>query len=391
MKGWRAKAILIVISLVVSLVAAEFLLRWAVPGGDRFYVWPPGYKFSYRPDPKIYPGASPQVDFFINSAGIRGDEFRPDQTYRILAIGGSTTECFDLALEATWPYLVQTIVRRRTGQKIWVGNVGLSGLNTRDHVLQVKYLLTQYPRINAAIFLIGINDLSLRLMRDFRYNPNFLSSRAGLRHQVRHAFKVRPRSWEPFPKNLALYQALRRLKHTLWPPKPPTDDPTPRWRRHRREAKVFRSKLPDLKSALAEYARNIKQIIALCRARHVRPIFLTQPTMWKDKMPPAEVRLLWLGGVGEYQAKPGAEYYTTGALARGMARYNQTLIRVCREQGVEYIDVARLIKKNLTNFSDACHYTVAGSRALGRAVADYLASRPPFAPARAKTRSPRRP
>jgi hypothetical protein len=387
MKGWRAKAILILISLVVSLVAAEFLLRWALPGGDRFYVWPPGYKFSFRPDPKIYPGSSPQVNFTINSAGIRGDEFRRDQTYRILVVGGSTAECFNLALEATWPYLVQTILRRKTGRKIWVGNIGLSGLNTRDHVLQMKFL--KNPRINAAIFLIGINDLSLRLMRDVRYDPKFAENPAGMKHQVQHAFKVRPRSWEPFPKNLALYQVLRRIKHKLFPPKKATQDLTTQWRRHRAQAKVFRPKLPDMKSALAEYARNIKRLIALCRARGIRPIFLTQPTMWKDKMSPAEVRLLWLGGVGEYQAKPGSDYYSTGALARGMEMYNRTLTKICRAQGVECLDVAGLIKKNLTNFCDACHYTVAGSLVLARAVADYLASRPPFA--RVRTRSPRRP
>ena len=68
------------------------------------------------------------------------------------------------------------------------------------------------------------------------------------------------------------------------------------------------------------------------------------------------------------------------ALADGMAQYNQTLLRVCRERGVECIDVASRLPRDGATFWDDAHFTVEGSHLLAQLVADYLLAREPLAP-----------
>lgn len=63
-------------------------------------------------------------------------------------------------------------------------------------------------------------------------------------------------------------------------------------------------------------------------------------------------------------------------LADGMARYNQALLDICRERGVECTDTASLLPRNRVVFWDDAHLTVEGSHRLARIVADYLRSRP---------------
>ena len=125
-------------------------------GGPDINVWPPHLNIVFRPDPDILPGVQGDARFVINSSGIRGDELADDQNYRILAIGGSTTECAYLDQGETWPYLLQNRLARVMGQKVWVGNVGKSGMNTRDHILHTKYLLPQFPKIDAVLLLVGV-------------------------------------------------------------------------------------------------------------------------------------------------------------------------------------------------------------------------------------------
>ena len=83
------------VSLVLSLGLGELALRLSSP--ERYYVWEPGTRQIFRPMPSIMPGIVGESRFFINEHGLRGDPFSPGQGYRILAVGGSTTECLYLA------------------------------------------------------------------------------------------------------------------------------------------------------------------------------------------------------------------------------------------------------------------------------------------------------
>lgn len=102
-------------------------------------MWPPNIHRVFNLDPRVLPGVEGETNFIVNSEGIRGDEFIPQDDYRILAIGGSTTE--DLYLDQTeaWPQVLQSQLNDDNIRRVWVGNVGKSGRNTRENVLQMNY------------------------------------------------------------------------------------------------------------------------------------------------------------------------------------------------------------------------------------------------------------
>jgi hypothetical protein len=150
---------LVLFSTLSMLAVGETALR--AFGAKTYYVWPPRLHQELHPSPRIMPGVSGASRFAVSSLGLRGDEISPDRDVRILALGGSTTECLYLDQLEAWPRLLQ----ERLGPRVWVGNAGKSGLHTRHHRLQAETLLDQLPRMAAVIVLTGVNDLSARRWR----------------------------------------------------------------------------------------------------------------------------------------------------------------------------------------------------------------------------------
>jgi lysophospholipase L1-like esterase len=344
---------------------------------------PPRHKVIFRPQPGIMPGVSGDSNFYINSNGVRGDEFTAQDTYRIMAVGGSTTECSYLDQPETWTQLLQETLNRNTrNQKVWVGNGGLSGTTTRHHLVAMQYLPLREMKINAVILLIGINDLSVRLSHDKDYDPNFLEKPEIKKELLYRTFSgtyhIYPE--DPLYKKTALWQMLRQAKQMM--SREHIEDEDGRiyitWREHRRRASEMRDAPPDLSSALEEYARNINMIIDLAQEKSVRPILMTQPTMWRTGLPQDLSALLWLGGVGDFQKESGKPYYSVTALEKTMKAYNDTLLRVCRERSLECLDLAALVEKDTTVFYDDVHFNESGARKVAEALSKYLIERAPF-------------
>ena len=144
-RGLR-EAALAIATLALCVGAAEATLRSLSRGSD-FAVWQPGLAFTFHPDSALMPGIEGASRFSINASGIRGDAFSESQSYRILALGGSTTEGLYLDDNETWAYgLQQRLNEGRQTPDVWVGNVGKSGRNTRHHVFQLRQQLAQIGR-----------------------------------------------------------------------------------------------------------------------------------------------------------------------------------------------------------------------------------------------------
>src|SRR5262245_31090770 len=177
-RSWQ-KILLFCFSVVFALLLGEFALQFALDSihNKSYYFMPPRHKAVFKPQPGIMPGISGDSNFYTNSNGVRGDEFTAQDAYRILAIGGSTTECSYLDQSETWTQLLQEHLNRNaTNQKVWVGNAGLSGATTRHHLVAMQYYPFREMKIDAVILLMGINDLSVRLSHDNDYDPNFLNN-----------------------------------------------------------------------------------------------------------------------------------------------------------------------------------------------------------------------
>jgi len=377
-RSWQ-KILLFCFSVVFALLLGESALQFALDSIHQkgYYFMPPRHKAVFRPQPSIMPGISGDSNFYTNSNGVRGDEFTPQDTYRIMAIGGSTTECSYLDQPETWTNLLQETLNRNTrNQKVWVGNAGLSGTTTRHHLVAMQYLPLREMKINAVILLIGINDLSVRLSRDKDYDPNFLEKPEVKKELLYRTFSGTYNLYpeDPVYKRTALWQMLRQVKQTM--SMEHIEDEGGRiyitWREHRRGASEIRDTLPDLSSALEEYARNINMIIDLAQEKSVRPILMTQPTMWRAGLPQDLDALLWLGGIGDFQKESGKPYYSVMALEKAMKAYNDTLLRVCRERSLECLDLASLLEKDTTVFYDDAHFNESGARKVGEALAKFM-------------------
>ena len=113
-----------------------------------------------------------------------------------------------------------------------------------------------------------------------------------------------------------------------------------RRRNYRQNALAKRKNLPDLSLSLEEYTRNLRTIINICERNNVRIILVTQPSLWQSSLSEAEENLLWMGGVGDFGAESGHEYYSIEALAEGMKMYNELLLLTSRNCKVERVDLA---------------------------------------------------
>ncbi|MCD4747212.1 MAG: SGNH/GDSL hydrolase family protein [Bacteroidales bacterium] len=379
------KVFLLCFSIVAALLLCEAVLRLAVPSlfNSDYYIRTPDLKKVFKPNHGIMPGVSGESVFIINSQGIRGDELTSSHTYKIIAIGGSTTECLYLDQSETWLYLLQeTINKNVCNQNVWVGNAGISGRTTRHHLIALQYLPLKELKIDAIIFLIGINDFTKRLSRNMHYETNFLEKPKVREKLIAETFigGNQPDPDAPFYKKTAIWHLLRKTKQQIFQGN--VQDETGKiyitWREHRQNAAKILNELPDLSSALKEYAENITKIIDIAKKKSIRLIFITQPTMWKPDMPDNLKNLLWLGGTGDFQNKIGQPYYSVEALAKGINAYNDVLLRICREKNVECFDLASILDKDTSVFYDDVHFNESGATKVAKALSEYMLMRPPF-------------
>jgi lysophospholipase L1-like esterase len=376
-------ALLLVLGLALGLAIAEGVARRLVP--DRYFVYPPDYRRTFEPLPELIHGISGPSQFTTNALGIRGDPFSPEQRYRILAVGGSTTIDVYLDDRETWPHLVQERLDAAFGSsRAWVGNVGRSGHTSVQNALQVEKLLPQHPEIDAVVLLMGVNDLliHLALAIDPESAPRILGRGGGPIALLASAFSVFPApDAGPWYRRTGIERlwSLRRFAHPGREVRAPELDRSGLrvrdWRSARKRARVLRNALPDLSAALDHYSGNLVRILDRAAAQGVRAIFLTQPSLWREDLTAVERDLLWAGGPPLDRIGPGAEYYSVGALAEGMRRYNARLLDFCRERGAECLDLAERLPRTTDVFWDDVHFTEEGARRVADLVAGYLLER----------------
>lgn len=355
------------VSCAIALGMAELALTMIVPRGP--HPWPPGLEAVFTPDPTVMPGVQGESLFKINSHGLRGD----DASAKVLAIGGSTTECVYLDQQEAWPQLVQQSLG------VTVGNAGKSGLTSRHHVVQVEALLEAHPDVQVVTILAGVNDLTRRLSADLDYLPADLGDLATRTSLIRESFAAHPGSdaEQPAYKRTEVWRLMRKLRSVRAEP-PKFQDAAGRiyatWREHRLAATGLRDRLPPLEEALEEYSSNLHTLVDLIERHGAKPLLMTQPSMWRSQLDPGLESLLWLGGVGNFQSAPGHEYYTIEMLAEAMALYNAVVLQVCKDRGIGCIDLASLIPKDDTSFYDDVHFNEAGSRLVAKAVTEHVAA-----------------
>lgn len=351
---FQARYLLFTYSALGTLAITECVLCFIIPFPKPKVPWPPVSRAAIASD--TMPGIEGPINFSVNSLGIRGPEEASfaKAAIRILCVGGSTTECLYVSDKQSWPWRLQDILTDRHGEAVYVGNAGHSGHFTLHHSYQIRnYDLVQ--NFDHVVVLCGINDM-LRFL-----NKSYSRSQQ----------RVPVEALVPDASSLVYYRRLRWcpiVRAFYWRHVNPIGLEQDRNGARVADARQARQdvirngtipQLPDnLGEAVARYRRDLLDLIDACQERGVRPVFLTQPTMYKDKLSPELDSLLWIS------------HLRPGTLERVIEVYNSELRGVCRDEDVHCIDLATMLPKDTTVFYDDCHFNVPGCEKVALIVAD---------------------
>lgn len=381
----RTGAIVVVASLVCVLGFLECTSRLLSP--DQFHVWPPGFEQTFDIAPGLVHGVEFPSQLTINDLGMRGS-MPKDSQYHLLAIGGSTTICGMLDDSKAWPWRLQETLNASLGKDAtWVGNVGRPGHGTTHHIAQTEKLLEQHEFVDAIVLLVGANDMLISFsLVDKDFARDFFRNKPSPQETLAMTFAVTPDSEEHLPwysRNF-ISRTSRRLGTVSseraggLPPMDRTGDFMKAVRGYRKSASVYKSELPDLSRALVNYKKRLEQIIDIGSAAGVRVIFLTQPSLWRAGLDQAELDLLWMGGPPLNRLADSASYYSVEVLAGAMKAFNDTVLEVCESRGVECIDTATAVPRDLKFFYDDAHFTEEGAERMALTVANQLLKSEPL-------------
>lgn len=295
-----------------------------------------------------------------NSLGFRGPEppanFAQDLT--IVTVGGSTTECFDLAEDKTWPHDLG-VKLKRDFTRVWLDNAGLSGNSTFGHyILMQDYLVKLHPKV--VLFLVGINDVGIRGERDFDeriHGVNFRSLERFLASTAVHS--------ELATAAVNLYRFYFPKSTMINNQNDPQETDLRKLPPFTVSAEAQAAIIKDHQDHyLGPYKKRLEKLITICREHNIMPVLLTQPVLYGNIIDPTT-------GVDlghKFVAKD-----MNGATAwEVLELYNDVTRQVGRELGVLVIDLAREMPKDSRYYYDLMHYTNAGADKLADLIAAQL-------------------
>jgi len=340
------------------LLVSGGLAGWLIAEAGLSYVFrlpafhrrSPGLVLDFNPDPfEMYKVSGEDTRTTYNSLGIRGKELPPrDDAYRILAIGGSTTECLYLDDEETWPALLEQQLNRGGGS-YWVGNAGHGDLAT-GHDLRFIRTDPLPAQCDCLLLMVGVNDMMRNLLRldDGEIAPP-LWCRSGSMLLLRDLWNGKLKKgilWDRTGEQLlGVYR--RGFPISPWKGGEPKWDP-----------------------AIEAFTKRIRSIHAAAKDRSIVAVFVSQPVLWDDYLSPDAEKRLCIARVDPYPRH--WDYLTAANLRTVMDRYNEALEDTCKEIGAGFIDAALPIDGQEDDFYDDYHLNEEGCGRAAKLMAGWL-------------------
>lgn len=343
-KSLGKNLISLLIGIVLSFVLLETLLR----------IWPPfeirvkrnriilPVNRSYRIENKRIEKLDGEIIHTKNSLGFRGAE--PPNNFSefltIIAVGGSTTECFIVSDGKTWIDILGKYLKN-VFNKVWINNAGLDGHTTFGHlVLMEDYICRMRPKI--VLFLVGANDISMEGYTEYdRFVMTDFSAQT-----FRGLFKQLINRSDVLQLMLHIYRNYHTpMYHEGVDLKKQKSLDIP-------EEKAFYLKQLISEKFLINYEKRIMKLIAISRANSLEPVLITQPALFGNALD--DVTGVDLGKI-EVDESNGKTQWEMLEL------YNDALRHVGEREGVLVIDLARKLPKSSKYFYDFHHFSNEGS------------------------------
>jgi hypothetical protein len=280
---------------------------------------------------------------------------KPDLT--VVFLGGSTVACIYVDEDQRYPYLAGQLLEQKTGKKITSINSGVGGNNSLHSIdILLNKIFPMKPDV--VVMMHNINDL-VALIYDQTYwgnNPT--------RQPIVNFY---------FYKNLSGFKALSTLARDMYIP---NLHAATRILSH----KIFGKKVKDQDDEFAyirgkkllideaaitdEFKMNLQTFINICRARRITPVLMTQFNRYKPNPDPKV-----MAAMQGFESDSGI---SVGEFMALYANFNEAIREVGKQNGVQVIDLARLIPQDSKYIYDVVHLNTKGSQLAAQVISDQL-------------------
>ncbi len=293
----------------------------------------------------------------INSRGFRGDEFavpKPDNVYRIFALGGSTTFGFFPAIsnnDHTYPAQLQKQLNTTldTEKTIEVINAGVPGYSVRTSLINLAARVLYYQPDMILVYH-NTNDLSRYGHEEELYYPldKLAERRSGWAVVTEVLF-----GWSYLLTELQYTFVNRVLPLFQWHEAEADPQAVATWQEDPRYGQAFQREL----SSLVAIAKHNNVEVALIS----QSIAITDSTDFNNLTD--EEKAMQLDKPDPYHRGMPVE-----ARSYMFRRYNQIIEQVANQQNTIFVDADNLIPKTAEYHWDYCHFTDKGAATLAATV-----------------------
>ncbi|WP_420573598.1 SGNH/GDSL hydrolase family protein [Kordia sp.] len=296
--------------------------------------------------------------FTINNYGFRGDELvmpKPNNEYRIFAIGGSSTESLYIDDADVWTQVLQENLNQgNDSTTVKVYNAGKSGDNIQDHLAMLSHRIVHLQPDEVIVFC-GINDVT-RLMLDknpLKFNVTKQESKEVSFGKMLGVFLYE------FQIPRRLYYAFKSEEEAL-----ETIEIESNYKKKvkKTQARPVENQLPE--TDYGNYANKLKSLIGICQANDIKLIFATQVVTWDTE---EEALKNW-----HWMTSRGGIRYNAKKLQQKVDSINAITVEESMKYSIPVFKTDSIISKTSTYLYDDCHFNPAGSKKMGDELATFI-------------------
>lgn len=274
---------------------------------------------------------------------------KPKDTIRILTLGGSTTKNGFLPAEDRYPAILEKLLRSaHPEKKIEVFNGGQDTFTTKHSLINYVTNMKDW-KPDIVIIMHGINDLYRSCL-----DPDYTIGDYNRLWSHFYGSSVKGAKPESFIEEQLLKPLLSK------------------W--YAAYLQIEEDRRLDQYRSLPDFKRYLTSLVEYLKHDNVKVILMTEPYLYKDEMTEEEKLELIFGKM--FCKKQiywlGYTYPSPGSLKAAMDAFNKATLEVAEEQGVTYVDLARMIPKDAYYFIDDVHYTKLGSEKVAEFTAESI-------------------
>ena len=287
--------------------------------------------------------------FSTNSLGLRGRDVprqKGPNTFRIICVGGSTTENQYVNDEETYPAQLERMLRAQyPSTDVEVLNAGRSAYSTAHTLINFQLNLVGLEPDLLVVYQ-AINDLMPMGYPDFQPDYRNFYTSYHLRRLVETDLRHDP-DWPAWFRKTGVGQLLLRARRQMvaW-----------RFDEARRQPGFLLHRVPP--EALQVYKRNVRHLICLAQAANTEVCLATfahilEPVMGTE-------------GLKRLRLFPWYHHLSPRAVYEALAAMNDTMRRLAQEEQTLFVDNDKLMPKDLDLFIDTCHLRKPGLQMLAQ-------------------------